>query len=810
MVERSFTVSAPLPLRPLFWPGAMGRRGFALLAAACFALLCPTHSFADSRAAPIQNAQAAGEAQAFDIPAGPLAASLNALSRAAGLTLAFEPAQVAGKTAPALSGVFTPRQALAQLLVGSGLVYRFTDASTVTLTQADTSDAGGPLALSPITVLGERRAQALAETTSSVAVLDEDDIRRTDSVRGVYDAIRSVPNVTPSTPEEVPIIRGVRGGGPAGAGRNILLGGAPRVSLIVDDVARIQQFSNTAFQSVFDLEQVDVFRGPQTTLRGANAIAGAVVAKTKDPSFVQEVETFGQVDWNEFSEFGGRGAAMVNQALVPDQLALRAVFEYQKGRNPFVVEDPPGNFFGPAPEGTDFDSLSEFDNVYTRGKFLFEPEALSGLSLLLTGEYQRGRDIGFDNAVSGRSSNGGVDPRDERVQVFGTQRILDVETYAVTLNGAYDFGDIAEIRSITSYQDAFFESAPDNTDLLVFDDVDARRFSQDLVLALDGVAGIVDGVIGVSALFEEDKSELPGGLNFVSSGERRTFSGFADLTVAVTDSLDLIAGARVQYDDAELDVNALSGLASVDFDNTETVFLPKVGASYAITPEHTVFATVRRGYNPGGASVNFGTLQPYQFDPEFVWTFEAGWRGSFFDNRLEVDATAFYNIYDDYQFLLSRGGANAEIVNFDGETYGAEIEARARPIERLQLGFGLGLLSSDIDQPDQAIDGNEFGFDPATTLTASAVWEPIDNFFFDTRLTYVSEYYSTFEELPGTEAGDYVMIDFGAEYSTGPLSIRAFVRNVTDEAAYFERFSADGSGNLLQPRIFGGSVTLRF
>ena len=142
-------------LRYLRQSGVVGRCAFAVVAATCLSLLFPAQGVTASGTAPTQRVQATGEAQVFDIPAGPLAASLNALSRAAGLTLAVDPTEVAGKTAPAVSGTFTSRQALERLLAGSGLRHRFTNSTTVTLEPVAARQNDGTLRLGPVMVEGE-------------------------------------------------------------------------------------------------------------------------------------------------------------------------------------------------------------------------------------------------------------------------------------------------------------------------------------------------------------------------------------------------------------------------------------------------------------------------------------------------------------------------------------------------------------------------------------------------------------------------------------------------------------------------------
>jgi len=204
--------------------------------------------------------------------------------------------------------------------------------------------------------------------------------------RTVLDAVREAPNVTPSPPDFLPSIRGVESGGAAGLGGNDLFGTVPRAALIVDDVARPSTIVNNNFQSLFDVEQVEVLRGPQTTVRGANALAGVYVVKTRDPVHEFEGEAEAGFDWNDVTGFGWRGAGVANLPLADGELAARLVLEAERGSIPIEVRDFPGNPLGPAPAFTDFDRLSEFDQIRLRGKVLYEPDEASGFSALVTGE----------------------------------------------------------------------------------------------------------------------------------------------------------------------------------------------------------------------------------------------------------------------------------------------------------------------------------------------------------------------------------------------------------------------------------------
>jgi outer membrane receptor protein involved in Fe transport len=283
---------------------------------------------------------------------------------------------------------------------------------------APPASAASAPATQTITVTGERAGRTLAETTTSVTVLPEAEVRRRGGKQGVYGAIDGAPNFTPSAPEELPPIRGERSSGPSSLGGSFLFGSTTRASLIVDDVARISSYSNSSFQSIFDLDQVELLRGPQTTVRGANAIAGAFVVKTKDPTRRREGELMLQADHNAFSDVGWRWAAMGNSP-VGDSLAARVVVERRAGRTPVEVYD--GTGFDPAltapPPGTDLEALSKFDRTSLRTKFLVTPADVPELDVLVTLSAERGRDLGFDSYVNGPGIHGR--PLRDRKYIFG-------------------------------------------------------------------------------------------------------------------------------------------------------------------------------------------------------------------------------------------------------------------------------------------------------------------------------------------------------------------------------------------------------
>jgi len=743
----------------------------------------------------------------FNISPGALDNVLNAFARHTGMDVAVDAALTAGQSTDGVQGRYSNTQALEMLLAGTGLQARMLDPGTVTLIPAP--PAGEALGLSPVMVTGEFTERSLTQTTASVSVITEAELERKDSER-VFDAMRAEPNLTPAPLDFLPGIRGVESGGPLGAGGAILGSAQPRAKLIVDDVATINTYPNNALQSSFDVEQVEVLRGPQTTLRGSNSISGAFVVQTKDPVHRLEGEAEAGVNWNDISDEGYNAAVMVNTPVVQDEVALRLTATYVDDRVPVQIYDDGG-----APPDTDFDALSEYDTLSLRAKLLVEPKALPALSALFSIQTVDGRDVGFDSYSWGGTAvfppDGIPRAREDRLYGYsGGQRIFDTEDRVYTSDLRYAIGDYSELRSITAWQTNEYQDAPDSNSGnagTTFDRLDREQLSQDIIFTSESGSGL-DMLLGASYSKQEGETEA-GGTVISSTDENTQESVFGDLTYHLTYRFRLHFGARYLKSDVTYD-GLLFG-APVMVDQQETEWLPKFGASYDISADQTLFAMYREGFNPGGGSIDFLSLSSYEFDPEYVSTYETGYRAAFMNNRISFNATAFFNDYKDYQFFFFDPSVPAsQIVNFDGQSYGAEFEVTARVSEQVELNAALGLLRTEIDEADQPIDGNEFGQDPPYTVSLGGVWQATPAISLDASAQWVDEYWGDFNNDPGTESGDYLNLDIGATYQVGAVRMRGFVRNVTDKYQYFDRDSAEGDGYVLPPREVGVTMNYAF
>ena len=568
--------------------------------------------------------QPAAEQRVYSIPGGPLVESLNRFASEAGITLSFTPDQVDGMRAPALKGRYSVTEGLKALLTGAGLNvvpqrggYRL---------ERTRRGAPAPLQLTAITVTGENIERRLLDTNTSVNVHTDLEITRSNDKR-ISDVFARTANAVENGVGVQGFnfsIRGINSQGVGGAGS------APVVSTTIDGVPLTSVQLARGFNSLFDVEQVEILRGPQSTNQGQNSLAGAVVVSTKDPEFEQDTQAIASYGKHNTYELG-----LVNTGPINDEFAYRIAVQRQHSDG--WIENPV--------LGRDDYSFSETDTV--RGKLLYQPASMP-LEILLSYTHVQA-DANNDLST--------YDPANqEHVNKNPFAGRMDSEQNVVSLDVTYDFSDIWSLTSITTYNK--FNSFDINSNYAIsrpdFDQAwkataEQDEFNQELRLGYSGDRW--RGVVGVYYADEKNTvlrdgvaaTNFMGGLDLDAEidnpNESETRAIFAEFDFEATEKLTLTIGGR--YEMVELDVSNsllanlilpppapytvvspsiidLTESANTDFD----VFLPKLGATYALDDNQRVGFTYSEGYRQGGLDVDLVNLLVTEFDPEFVRNYE--------------------------------------------------------------------------------------------------------------------------------------------------------------------------------------------
>lgn len=641
-----------------------------------------------------------------------------------------------------------------------------------------------------IIVLGEKTERSLKDTASSVSVISEEALKTMQHI-SINEAVSEIPNVVVLR-GAVPDIRGVSGNGSA-TGFNGVSGGArARVTTLIDGVAEPFMADLTGDTGIWDIEQIEVFRGPQSTINGRNSMGGMIYIKTKDPSY----------DWEGAARLGYRDhdryvdtSFMLSGPIVDEQLAFRLTAQNLDGEsydNSVIFEDNPPKH-----------DLDELKTTRVKAKLLWEPKAIDNLSALFT--YSSNEEKGN----TGRTYFTADDPWKF---VPMNQRYMDTSSDTVSVKLDYKISDDLAFDILIASMDyewgfdSYDETPTAEQTLLMNED----NLTIDSKIRFGMTNKDLFGFVGLS-YFERDQDYQSISVRFPYSGDDESESTaiYGEVNISLNQDFTLIVGGRVEKESQYRTYEAAI------LDNDKTIILPKVVLQYAVSDSTSATVSARKGYNAGGGAYDWSSSEYYYYDSEEVITYETGIRSSFSDGDINVSANFFYNDYSDYQGT----GLDRRISNIDTvSTYGLEVELSAMLSQNLRLNIGLGLMESEIEDNSEGfshIDGNELSSAPGYTANLGLTYWLTDS--LTTRFSYnmVDEYFGEVSNTEERIAGDYQVARVSVNYEVEQWQFNLFVNNAFDEEGItaFEpigRRYPQGYAGIVDPRTFGGSVTFSF
>jgi iron complex outermembrane recepter protein len=506
------------------------------------------------------------------------------------------------------------------------------------------------------------------------------------------------------------------------------------VSLVYDDVV----LENPILKGfpVFDLERVEVLRGPQGTLFGRNTPAGIVKFDSVRPD--DETSGYGRISYGRYNAVNAQGAM---GGAISDTISARVSALYQR------QDDYVDNVL---PSGTTRDALEGYEEFAARVQFLFEPS--DDLDILLGGQI---RDLDgtarvFRANVFTRGERGlNANFRRNQVSTDG-QNEQEVTTWNLSGRITYDAGPVS-IVSVTSYWDGDATSVGDvdggfgasflpanltGPGVIPFtaetrDSVPSlTQFTQELRLESNG-SGPLSYQAGFFYFNEDltivsenystlgDPNNATGGINiFVRQDqESEAFGIFGSLTYQLTDALSVTGGVRYNNDSRDFVVvrsrdtqfpgflqNPLGTVTRSVDDDTITW---DVSATYAVNDDVNLYARVARGYRApsiqGRVLFPPATATPLESgvtigDSETILSWEAGIKTTFLDGRGRFNLNGFLYNLDNAQLTAVGGGVNANrLINADNvRGYGFEADLELRPVPELLLTAGLSYNNTEI------------------------------------------------------------------------------------------------------------------
>lgn len=682
-------------------------------------------------------------------------------------------------------------------------------------------------ALEEVTVTAERRATNLQETPLAISAFGGDELKIR-SINDPSDLQYLVPGLTVGTKGQIARIT-LRGIGM----ENVLggsIGGDPGVSYNVNGVVYARpQMARPGF---FDIERVEVLRGPQGTLYGRNATGGSINIITRQPTTERTANADVTVGSRGLMQFEGSiGGPLKNDSIL-GRLAVRTA-----------------------------DDDGDLENVLTGGRVgAISERAVRGsvmlnadgaLTLLLDVDYYRNRGTA-PRFFIGSNVTGGTTPGEalggrlltdhrhvehntdgfNRADIWGTSAKLTWDTGGPSLNSLTAF------RSMEVNEGQDLDGTGGRFGNTKFRLNDSRQLSQELQLSSDPDAKL-QWVLG-GFYFDEDSNAAQQfefftfNALFNSGGtvKSTSYAGYGQATYPVLESVNLTLGGRYTVDRKEMteffSFRANGGQAA---DSEEwTAFTPRVSVDWKITDDAMVYATFAKGFKSGG--FNIGALQANAYDPETVQSYEAGAKLRFLGDRVQLNAAAFHYDYANLQVnqLVGLVAAlrNAAESNIDG----VEVELAARVADAVSFSVTYAYLDAAFERffntenafPAlglQDLAGNPLSRSPKHSLSVGAAYAArMGTGTLTTRAdwSYKSQMY--FSEFRRDSVGQpaHSLLDMSLTYAPGDERYYAsvFGTNLADEKVWTNVsvntavLGFSRATDINTPRTFGVRVGYRF
>jgi iron complex outermembrane receptor protein len=811
-------------------------------------------------AAPALFAPAAwAQSLSFDIPSQGTAAALTEYSRQASVQIAYPYDAVRGHTSQAVRGAYSRQTALQMLIRGTGLQIASDNGRTVALklgaqpVAASTSEGDeSPDAsfVEEIVVTAQKKVENIQDVPASISVIGGQRLETLGATQ-LSDYAAYVPGLI------------VDGGGTPGQTRITLRGLSPinsttMVGTYVDDSplgssagwVGAPNFSLDLMP--YDIERIEVLRGPQGTLYGANTMGGLLKYVTRAPSLTKfsgrigaeatTIKGAGDLGW------GVRGS--LNAPLVQDKLGVSvSVFDQV---TPGYIDN---GLTGAKDE-------NEVEQKGARIALLWQ--ATDALSVKLSA---MGQDIDSDNnaivsLIPGTRTPiyGDLKSRHFVDQPFNTQ----LRYYTGTVNWDLGWADfvsassyattkIRKVSDATRTYGAYFPvisaALPQYTNGVIVDpglapfdlSTDVKKFTQEFRLSspasqrlewLLGAFYTKEDALMTQILGARDINNVPvpGFEHFFYAYIPTSYKEaavFGNATFKFTDAFDVSFGARFARNDQGFKLTAAGpfldfvGASGVTVsDSKEDVFTYSIAPRWHISDDTMVYARVASGYRPGGPNSPLSGIPP-QVNSDRIVNYEVGLKSEFLDRRAMVDVAVFRVNWDDIQaFGFHPSGVSYLTNGGKARSQGVEFNASYAPVRGMRLGFNTAYTDAKLIDPIPSIGGvpgDQLAYTPKWSGAVTADYEfPLGEQWTGQAgggIRYIGKRQVGFPAGSGyAQLAAYTAIDLHAGVSNDRWGVRVFIKNAADKRAYLTPSFVPGQvdSSVLQPRTIGVALEAKF
>ncbi len=618
-----------------------------------------------------------------------------------------------------------------------------------------------------------REDTTVREIATSVTVLDEDTLSEA-GTQHFQDVLGLIPNINWAGSTSRPRYFQIRG-----IGERSQYEGAPNpsVGFIIDDI----DFTGIGgAATLFDLEQIEVLRGPQGTRYGANALAGLIYVQSQDPSFDEAYTIETTLGDNGtyaagFSATGGLGDS--------GRAAYRFA-AHQFKSDGFRYND----FFNT-------DDTDNLDELMLRGKVNWNVNEnwQADLTLMLV-------DInnGFDkwnpeNTFTTHTDDLGID--DQRSLGFSVRNTFSTTNFDLISISSYTDSDIQYFFDGDWGNDIYWgEFAP--YDFTSNNDRERTNFTQEFRLVSKPDARIfndsTDWIVGAYLSQLDEDNVINDFFNddvfrdFNSQFEATNVALFTQLDTHLSEQTVLTTGLRFERRTADYQDNN-----DLDLSPDDDMVGGQISINHQLNQNRNIYATLSRGYKAGGFNLSASLPENRRaFDPEFLLNLEVGMKASLMDYRLNLNVSAFYSKRDDIQVSTSVQEDPTDPLSFifftgnaaTGKNYGLEADWLYQINRNFSFHGSLGLLNatfSDYVTADENFNGRKQAHAPDYTFNLGFTYQGDSGWFARADMNGSDGFY--FSDSHEQQANSREILNLKLGYQADNWSVYGWGRNVLDE-----------------------------
>ena len=677
---------------------------------------------------------------------------------------------------------------------------------------------GSPLAaadkeIEEVIVTSEFRNATLLDTAASITIFD-DSIIKNRQAKHLEELLNLAPNVNFSSGASRGRFIQIRG---IGERSQFIEPLNPSVGILIDGI----DFTGIAgAATTMDIKQVEILRGPQGTLYGANALAGLINLTSNQPTEnAQGKLSLAIGSHNTKTMAGAMGGSLSSD--VNYRVAVQSHTSDGYTTNDFLIKD-------------DTDNIDELSL-----RAIFDWQASDDLSLKLT-LFRVDADNGYDAFSLDNTRNTLSDKPGHDRQ----------ESSAVALHSNWQANEQFDVVSLISFADSDLEYGYDedwafpaicagqecdgweyNSEDNYLRDRDNSTLDVKLVSKkpVSLLGRHADWVFGVYARQQDEqllRQYTYNASDFSSNFDTKNRAIYGQLDIDISSDLSLITGLRLEsrkatYNDSD----------GVDHRVDENLWGGRIALQYKLDDSAMVYGLISRGYKAGGVNSDSSlSSQDREFDTELMWNFEIGLKGSWFEQRLQTRVSVFYQQRKDIQIkqslVQSRDDSNAsDFTDYfgnsgKGSNYGMEVEVNWLASEVLSVQGSLGLLETDYDTPLSAtLDRRDQAHAPLYQFALGASLQVSENLIWTADIEGKDKFYlsSSHDE----QSDSYWLLNTNLAYSADQWSLSVWGRNLTDKDVIVRGFGGFGNDprkyyatepyyQLGEPRTFGVSGQYNF